>query len=104
LHIGALVGDHHGEHGDEVERRHRHDEHQDDGYHGLLDADGAEIARVIEGPVAHLEARGQPPRQLRGVYRRASGSMKFTCSDMRASGSGSSARTSSSAAISNALS
>ena len=69
--IGALVRDHHGEHGDQVERRHRHDEHQDDGHHGLFDADGAEIARVIEGPVAHLDTGRKPPRQFRRVLRRA---------------------------------
>ena len=103
--VGALVGDHHGQHGHQVERRHRHDQHQDDGHHGLLDADGAEIAGVIQRPVADLDAGRQ---QLRRVPRRNCGapsaSVKFTCSDMCASGSGSSARTSSSAAINSALS
>ena len=69
--IGALVGDHHHQHGHEVERRHRDDQHQDQRHHGLLDADGAEVVGVIQGPVADLAGpRGSvapaPPSSARG--------------------------------------
>src|SRR3954468_3090412 len=62
--IGALVSDHHDQHGDDVEGRHGHNHHQDQGHHGLFDAYGAEVVGVVLRPVEQLEIVGKLRAQL----------------------------------------
>src|ERR1700687_5542396 len=52
--VGLLVGYHHHLGRDDIERRHGHDQRQDDEHDALLDGHRAEKIRVIERPVADL--------------------------------------------------
>ena len=57
--VGALVAHDHHEGGHDVEHRHRHDQHEDQSHHRLLDVDGAKIRFVLLRPIAQLEPRRQ---------------------------------------------
>src|SRR6185369_1312580 len=62
--VGALVGHGHDEGRDEVERRDRDDQRQDDEHQALFDLDGGEPVAVRARPVAHRDAGAEALGEL----------------------------------------
>lgn len=62
--VGTLVGDHHHQHGDDIEGRDADDQHQNDRHHRLLDTDGPKIIGVILRPIAQTKPTTEPSAEL----------------------------------------
>ena len=62
--VGTLVGHGHHQRAHQVERRHRHDEGEDDEHHAFLKLYGSKPGSVLARPVAHKQVARQRGQQL----------------------------------------